>query len=140
MGRLLLCGTVAIVSGFWAYKIPELDVAILGEGGKGFFVFYSAALPILLLFIRFWSDESSLATRLTTLGTTLGAGIGLGIRLSIEAFSSSPFLIFPIFGTLIENTSADERGWLIANALFSIVAAFIALNMTEDDPSRNEAK
>ena len=134
MLRLVLVVMVAIIAGVFAYRIPDLDVALLGEEGRGFFVFYSAALPVLLLFINSWLEESGLISRLFATGAAIGVGLALAIRLATEVFSPEPYLMFPFFGVLLEETIADERAWLAANAVVSGLVAIAAFSGAGEAP------
>ena len=134
MLRLALLVVVGVVAGVFAYRIPELDVVLLGEGGRGFFVFYSAALPVALLFLNSWLEESGVISRLAATGAAVGVAVALAIRLGIEAFGPAPYLVFPVFGVLLEQTIADERAWLAVNAVVSALVAFTALSSGGEAP------
>ena len=138
MLRLVLVVLVAVIAGVFAYRIPELDVALLGEEGRGFFLFYSAALPVLLLFLNSWLEESGLINRLVATGAAIGVGLALAIRLATEVFSPAPYLVFPFFGVLLEDTIADERAWLVANAVLSGLVAIAAFSSAGEAPPTAE--
>ena len=139
MLRLALVVIVAVIGGLFAYRIPDLDVTLLGERGRGFFLFYSAALPVLLLFINSWLEESGLLSRLFATGAAVGVGLGLAIRLASEVFSPEPYLTFPFFGVLLEDTIADERAWLVANAVVSGLVAVAAFSSAGEDTPGDDA-
>ena len=133
---MLRLGLVAImggVAGVLAFHIPGLEVELLGEHSRGLFVFYSAALPVVLLFLCSWMEEGSVVSQLLANGAAIGAGAALAVRLAIELFSAAPVITFPFFGTLFEDTLVDERGWLAANAIVSALAAFTAFTSAGDD-------
>ena len=133
MLRLVLLVTVAVLAGVFAYRIPDLDVALLGEDGRGFFLFYSAAVPVLLLLINSWLEEGGLISRLFSTGAAIGVGLALAIRLATEVFSPEPYLTFPFFGVLLEDTIADERAWLVGNAVISGLVAIAAFTSAGED-------
>ena len=133
---MLRLGLVAImggVAGVLAFHIPGLEVELLGEHSRGLFVFYSAALPVMLLFLCSWLEEGSVVSQLLANGAAIGAGAALAVRLAIELVSAAPVITFPFFGTLFEDTLVDERGWLAANAIVSALAAFTAFTSAGDD-------
>ena len=133
---MLRLGLVAImggVAGVLAFHIPGLEVELLGEPSRGLFVFYSAALPVMLLFLCSWLEEGSVVSQLLANGAAIGAGAALAVRLAIELVSAAPVITFPFFGTLFEDTLVDERGWLAANAIVSALAAFTAFTSAGDD-------
>ena len=133
---MLRLGLVAIMggaAGVLAFHIPGLEVELLGEHSRGLFVFYSAALPVTLLFLCSWLEEGSAVSQLLANGAAIGAGAALAIRLAIELFSTTPVITFPFFGTLFADTLVDERGWLAANAIVSALAAFTAFTSAGDD-------
>lgn len=134
MLRLVLVAAMAVIAGVFAYRIPDLDVAVLGAEGRGFFLFYSAALPLLLLFVNSWLEESGVLSRLFAAGAAIGAGLTLAVRLAVAAFSPDPYLVFPFFGVLLEHTVADERAWLAGNAIASALAAVAAFAGAGDEP------
>lgn len=134
MLRLVLVAAVAVIAGVFAYRIPALDTVLLGEQGRGFFLFYSAAAPVLLLFINSWLEESGVVSRLFAAGAAIGAGLALAVRLAVEAFSPAPYLVFPFFGVLLEHTIADERAWLIGNAIASGLVAVAAFTGAGEEP------
>ena len=133
MLRIVLIAAVGVTAGVFSYQIPELDVVLLGEQGRGFFLFYSAVVPVVLLMINSWLEESGLITRLLAAGACMGVGVSLAIRLATEVFKPAPFIVFPFFGVLIEQTVADERAWLVANALVAALVAFAAFSTAGDD-------
>ena len=133
---MLRLGLVAImggVAGVLAFHIPGLEVELLGEPSRGLFMFYSAALPVMLLFLCSWLEEGSVVSQLLANGAAIGAGAALAVRLAIELVSAAPVITFPFFGTLFEDTLVDERGWLAANAIVSALAAFTAFTSAGDD-------
>ena len=134
MLRLVLVAAVAVIAGVFAYRIPDLDALLLGEEGRGFFLFYSASLPVLLLFINSWLDESGVISRLFAAGAAIGAGLALAVRLAAAALSPAPYLVFPFFGVLLEHTIADERAWLAANAVVSGLVAVAAFSSAGEGP------
>ena len=90
---MLRLGLVAIMggaAGVLAFHIPGLEVELLGEHSRGLFVFYSAALPVALLFLCSWLEEGSAVSQLLANGAAIGAGAALAIRLAIELFSTTP--------------------------------------------------
>ena len=133
MLRLGLVAIVGVVAGVLAFHIPGLEVELLGEPSRGLFVFYSAALPVMLLFLCSWLEEGSVVSQLLANGAAIGAGAALAVRLAIELVSAAPVITFPFFGTLFEDTLVDERGWLAANAIVSALAAFTAFTSAGDD-------
>lgn len=134
MLRLVLVAAVAVIAGVFAYRIPDLDVSVLGAEGRGFFLFYSASLPLLLLFINSWLEESGVISRLFAAGAAIGAGLALAVRLAVAAFSPEPYLVFPFFGVLLEHTVADERAWLAGNAIAAGLVAVAAFAGAGDEP------
>ena len=139
MLRLGLVAVMGVVCGVLAFHLPGLEVDLLGERGRGMFVFYSAALPVALLLLCSWLEESGLISQLLATGAAIGAGVALAIRLAIELFSPAPYVTFPLFGTLFEDTLVDERGWLAANAMVSaLVALAVFSSAGEDDPGERE--
>ena len=133
MLRLGLVAIMGVVAGVLAFHIPGLEVELLGEPSRGLFVFYSAALPVMLLFLCSWLEEGSVVSQLLANGAAIGAGAALAVRLAIELVSAAPVITFPFFGTLFEDTLVDERGWLAANAIVSALAAFTAFTSAGDD-------
>ena len=133
MLRLGLVAIMGVVAGVMAFHIPGLEVELLGEQSRGLFVFYSAALPVALLMLTSWLEEGGPVSQLLATGATIGAGAALAIRLAIELFSTAPVIAFPIFGTLFEDTLADERGWLAINAMVAAVAAVAAFSSAGGD-------
>ena len=133
MLRLGLVAIMGVVAGVLAFHIPGLEVELLGEHSRGLFVFYSAALPVMLLFLCSWLEEGSVVSQLLANGAAIGAGAALAVRLAIELVSAAPVITFPFFGTLFEDTLVDERGWLAANAIVSALAAFTAFTSAGDD-------
>ena len=133
MLRLGLVAIMGVVAGVLAFHIPGLEVELLGEPSRGLFVFYSAALPVMLLFLCSWLEEGSVVSQLLANGAAIGAGAALAVRLAIEMVSAAPVITFPFFGTLFEDTLVDERGWLAANAIVSALAAFTAFTSAGDD-------
>ena len=106
-----------------AFHLPGLEVELLGEPSRGLFVFYSAAVPVALLMLTSWLEEGGPVSELLSTGATIGAGEATAIRLAIELFASAPVITYPFFGTLFEDSLADERGWLAINALLAAIAA-----------------
>ena len=133
MLRLGLVAIMGVVAGVLAFHIPGLEVELLGEQRRGLFVFYSAALPVALLFLCSWLEEGSVTSQLLANGAAIGAGAALAIRLAIELFSPAPVITFPFYGTLFADTLVDERGWLAVNAVVSAVAALVAFTTAGDD-------
>ena len=131
MLRLGLVAIMGVVAGVLAFHIPGLEVELLGEPSRGLFVFYSAALPVMLLFLCSWLEEGSVVSQLLANGAAIGAGAALAVRLAIELVSAAPVITFPFFGTLFEDTLVDERGWLAA--IVSALAAFTAFTSAGDD-------
>ena len=123
MLRLGLVAIMGVVAGVLAFNLPGLEVELFGEHSRGLFVFYSAAVPVALLMLTSWLEESGPISQLLATGATIGAGAAVAIRLAIELFSTTPAIIYPIFGVLFEDTLADERGWLAINALGAAAAA-----------------
>lgn len=138
MLRLGLVAVMGVVCGVLAFHIPGLEVAVLGEQGRGLFLFYSAVLPVALLFLCSWLEEGGVISQLLATGAAIGAGVALAIRLAIELFSPAPYVTFPIFGTLFADTLVDERGWLAANATVSALAALIAFTSAGEEVPRDE--
>ena len=134
MLRLLLVVITAVIAGVFAYRIPDLDVALLGEEGRGFFLCYSAAVAVVLLFLNSWLEESGLMSRLFATGAAIGVGLALAIRLATEVFGPEPYLTFPFFGVLLEDTIADERAWLVGNAVISGLVAIAAFGSAGEEP------
>ena len=48
-------------------------------------------------------------------------------------FGPEPYLTFPFFGVLLEDTIADERAWLVGNAVISGLVAIAAFSSAGDD-------
>ena len=139
MLRLALVTIMGVVAGVLAFRVPGLEVELIGEQSRGLFVFYSAAVPVALLMLTSWLEESGPVSQLLSTGATIGAGAALAVRLAIELVSPTPVITFPIFGTLFEDTLADERGWLAINALVAAVAALAAfLSAGEDTPTGSD--
>jgi hypothetical protein len=134
----VLLATVGVTAGVFSYRIPDLDVVLLGESGHGFFLFYSAALPVVLLLFNSWLEQSGAILRLMVAGACMGVGAALAIRLGAAAFAPAPYVVFPLFGVLIEQTVADERAWLITNALVAALVAVAAFNTAGDDQEAPE--
>ena len=133
MLRLGLVVIMGVVAGVLAFHIPGLEVELLGEPGRGLFVFYSAAVPVALLMITSWLEESGPVSQLLATGATIGAGAATAVRLAIELVNSAPVITYPFFGVLFEDSLADERGWLAINALVAAIAAIAAFTSAGED-------
>ena len=133
MLRLGLVAIMGVVAGVLAFNLPGLEVELFGEQSRGLFVFYSAAVPVALLMLTSWLEESGPISQLLATGATIGAGAAVAIRLAIELFSSAPAITYPFFGVLFADTLADERGWLAINALVAAVAAIAAFTSAGED-------
>ncbi|KAB2851102.1 MAG: hypothetical protein F9K42_05380 [Ignavibacterium sp.] len=120
---------VLIPVGLWGLKqgfpFPDSDISLLGIGNHRFFLFHSALELVALRYLyKKWIeklDEDKFKDRVTTkvTGALLGSfSMGVGIHLTIDLFQPKS-IVFPFFGSLINETLVDDNIWLLGNSLWA---------------------
>ena len=104
MFRLLLLVASASVIGILSFHFSSLDVLILGNSSQGYFIFYSAIIPTLLLLLNSQLENSGLIINLVSIGASIGAGFTTSISLIIKLFSTNVKIVFPVFNEIIKNS------------------------------------
>lgn len=110
--------------------VPDLDISILGVGNHRFFLFHSAlGLVVLRWLYRWWIEKDKHPDawlsrfKRKAVGTLLGTyALGVGVHLAIDVFQPKA-VIFPVFGSLVDGTLADDNIWLLGNSLWAFRVA-----------------
>lgn len=123
-GKYFLVAVAALVGAAVFFGFPDLDIRLLGIGAHRNFLFHSAALVVVLYALtgarRRWAGSGSLLVD----GIVMGCGVGLAAHLAADVFQSKS-VVFPFVGTLAKGTSVDDRLWIAANALISVVVSVL---------------
>jgi hypothetical protein len=101
------------------FRFPDLDITLLGIGAHRNFLFHSFAL-VAALFLAVRKLDARKGVNLFLKGVVAGCGIGIGLHLFADVFQSHP-VKFPFVGSLVDGTSVDDRLWLGANSIGSLL-------------------
>jgi hypothetical protein len=101
------------------FRFPDLDITLLGIGAHRNFLFHSFAL-VAALFLAVRKLDARKGVNFLLKGVVAGCGIGIGLHLFADVFQSHP-VKFPFVGSLVDGTSVDDRLWLGANSIGSLL-------------------
>lgn len=104
---------ILVLTGVALFKFPDLDIPLLGIGNHRYFLFHSAILPALA-----WSALRKRGWVLLALAG--GFALGVGAHLVTDVFQTKS-VVFPIVGTLVRNSSVDDRLWEGGNAVLCAI-------------------
>ena len=109
---VLVAGAAVIAA--LTFRFPDIDIKLLGIGKHRYFLFHSAIVPLLALFV------SRPLRRIAAVGfvtSVLVAGFlaGVGVHLATDIFQTKA-VMFPFIGSLVDGTSVDDRVWTAAKA------------------------
>jgi membrane-bound metal-dependent hydrolase YbcI (DUF457 family) len=91
------------------FKVPDLDIPLLGIGNHRYFLFHSAILPVVAWFaLRRW--------KLIGVAIAAGFALGVGVHLLTDVVQTKA-VVFPWAKTLVAGTSVDDRLWEGGNAV-----------------------
>ena len=132
MFRLLLLVASASVIGILSFHFSSLDVLLLGHNFQGYFIFYSAIIPTLLLLLNSQLENSGLIINLVSIGASIGAGFTTSISLIIKLFSTNVKIVFPVFNEIIKNSLIDDYAWLLTNLTLTILITIAIFNSSSE--------
>jgi hypothetical protein len=110
------CATVGFIL---FYRFPGYDRLL---GAEVNFALHSALVPVALgLALRpRWISRPVV---FVLMSVALGCSVAMGVRLFFEA-ADPPVIVFPLVGSLVDDSLLDERLWLLANGIISFVLAY----------------
>ncbi len=104
------------------FRFPDLDIKLLGIGKHRYFLFHSAIVPLLVLWISRSLQQIAIVGFILTIFIG-GFLAGVGVHLVTDVFQTAP-VKFPFVGSLIDGTSIDDRLWEGINAIVCFVTAW----------------
>ena len=106
------------------FRFPDLDIRLLGIGKHRNFIFHSAIVPLIALWASMKLRHISIIGYLTAF-FAIGFLVGVGMHLVTDVFQYKA-VMFPFIGSLIDDTSIDDRLWEGGNALICFGSAWRA--------------
>lgn len=162
--KIIMYATAAICGASLGYKVPDVDISVLGIGKHRNILFHSsltafasrkACRAVLNTFVRITEDISShclltdeekarLAVAQKILASAVG-GANLGMCLGVTThlwqdgiLEPSGTIRSPWFNTFVSGTTLDDQAWLVANGFVSAVLG-LQVNRNEAASAPNPA-
>ena len=121
---IIFIGLISIIGFILSLNFPDLDIRIFGIGMHRFFLFHSAIIPLLLFILAKLIFKLKDYLEVMIIAFCGSFSLGIGIHLFFDVFQSKA-IMFPFIGSLIDDTSLDDRIWLIVNILICLLFSFI---------------
>ena len=112
----------ATIFAILTFRFPDLDIRLLGIGKHRYFLFHSAIVPLIALWVARKLRHISIVGYLTA-AFAIGFLAGVGIHLLTDVFQFKA-VMFPFIGSLVDGTSIDDRLWEGGNALLCFGSAW----------------
>ena len=112
----------AAVFAFLTFRFPDLDIKLLGIGKHRYFLFHSAIIPLVAVWLH-RKIRSVPVLGIIAVAFVVGFLAGVGVHLVTDVFQKTK-IYFPFIGTLVDGTSVDDRLWEGGNALLCFGSAW----------------